>query len=83
MDHDARASHHGEGVAAGSVGSAAGSAGAGVGGTGGPGGPGGMHIPGHGGPHVPGMGNPIILKIVQGLVFVFVLMLGHYTNSCT
>ena len=62
MDHDVRASHHGEGVAAGSAGSAAGSAGAGVGGTGGPGGPGGMHIPGHGGPHVPGKGNPITLK---------------------
>ena len=53
MDHDARSSHHGEGVPAGAAGSAAGSAGAGVGG---PGGPEGMRgLPVHGGP--PGMGN--------------------------
>ena len=53
MDHDARSSHHGEGVPAGAAGSAAGSAGAGLGG---PGGPEGMRgLPAHGGP--PGMGN--------------------------
>ena len=69
MDHDVRASHHGEGVAAGSAGSAAGSAGAGVGGTGGPGGPGGMHIPGHGGPHVPGKGNHITLNYFYDYIF--------------
>ena len=58
MDHDARSSHHGEGVPAGAAGSAAGSAGAGVGG---PGGPEGMRgLPVHGGP--PGMGNYLIFE---------------------
>ena len=57
MDHDARASHHGEGVIAGGANNAAGSAGAGVGGSGGPGGPGGMPGgSGHGGPHILGIG---------------------------
>ena len=58
MDHDARSSHHGEGVPAGAAGSAAGSAGAGVGG---PGGPEGMRgLPVHGGP--PGMGNYFLIE---------------------
>ena len=62
MDHDPRATHHGDGVGAGAAGSAAGSAGGGVGGAGGAGGPGGMHSnSGHGGSHVAGLGNVILL----------------------
>ena len=61
MDHDARSSHHGEGVPAGAAGSAAGSAGAGLGG---PGGPEGMRgLPAHGGP--PGMGNVFAWSLIE------------------
>ena len=78
MDHDARSSHHGEGVPAGAAGSAAGSAGAGVGG---PGGPEGMRgLPVHGGP--PGMGNYYIFIESFFQMFTILFYYNASINIC-